>query len=70
MQKARNITAAFMYHVTDIARRHGLTDGAGWTGGRGRYAGPDAGHIEVPGPNSPRKNQFAQASRNIRVAGR
>lgn len=41
-QKSRNVTAAFMYHVTALAHAHGLTDGCEW-GDR------DCGHVEVPG---------------------
>lgn len=40
-QRSRNITSSFMYHVTAIAHRFGLTDGCEW-----HYR--DCGHIEVP----------------------
>lgn len=51
-QKRRSVTAKFMYHVTEIAKRFGLTDGCTWHPA-------DCGHIEVPGPNSPHRNQYA-----------
>jgi hypothetical protein len=51
-QLKRNVsTDKFMYHVTEIAHEHGLTDGCEWGRRRGeRFTGPDCGHIEVPGP--------------------
>lgn len=55
-QRARNRTAGYMYHVTALAHRFGLTDGCEW-----HYR--DCGHIEVPGTNSPRHNQYAVALR-------
>src|SRR5512139_879715 len=51
-QKRRSVTAKFMYNVTSIAHRFGLTDGCTWHP-------KDCGHIEVPGPNSPHRNQYA-----------
>lgn len=53
MQRSRNVTAAFMYHVTTIARQFGLVDGCTFKDRRG----PDCGHIEVPGPNVARRNE-------------
>jgi hypothetical protein len=48
-QTKRNVTSAFMYHVTPLAKLVGLTDGATWPRlTHERYTGPDAGHIEVP----------------------
>jgi hypothetical protein len=72
MQERRNVTASFMYHVTHIAQRFGLTDGCIWSG-RGRYGGPDCGHIEVPGPNVASRNPTYRMakndkSRHVRVA--
>lgn len=43
MQQSRNVTAAFMYHVTEIAHQFGLEDGCEWHR-------KDCGHIEIPGP--------------------
>lgn len=40
-QQARNVAWRAMYHVTDLAQRWGLTDGATWRGN------PDSGHVEV-----------------------
>lgn len=63
-QDKRNVTAKFMYHVTQIAHKFGLTDGCTWNG-------PDCGHIEVPGPNSPYRNAFYKGSGGeIEVASR
>ena len=44
-QRARNIAVGFMYHITAIAHRFGLTDGCSW-GNR------DCGHVEVAGSNA------------------
>lgn len=41
-QTARNVAARMMYHVTALAARFGLTDGAMWHN-------PDAGHVDVSG---------------------
>lgn len=57
MQTARDKTAAFMRHVTRVAEKWGLTDGCTWSG-RGRYGGPDCGHIEVKGSNSRYANKY------------
>lgn len=65
MQTARDKTAAFMRHVTAIADKWGLTDGCTWSG-RGRYGGPDCGHIEVKGSN----NRYANRYYATRFAGR
>ena len=40
-QKERNVTAKFMYHVTELAHKFKLEDGCEW-----RH--PDCGHIQVP----------------------
>lgn len=41
-QDKRNVTAKFMYHVTELAHQYKLTDGCEWRD-------KDCGHIEVPG---------------------
>lgn len=58
-QLRRNVVLdKFMYHVTEIAHKWGLTDGCTWgRQRRERFTGPDCGHIEVPGSNSRYANQ-------------
>lgn len=40
-QRSRNVTAKFMYHVTELAHQFKLTDGCEWHN-------RDCGHVEVP----------------------
>jgi hypothetical protein len=55
-------TDKFMYHVTAIAHKHGLTDGCEWDN-------RDCGHIEVPGPNRLTRTASAR-HHHRRYAGR
>jgi hypothetical protein len=67
-QTKRNVTSAFMYHVTPLAKLVGLTDGGTWPRlAHERHTGPDNGHIEVPTDKIPERTYAARRHHHKKI---